>query len=799
MIVRSKTARILARTTSTFALTGGLLAAGASAADIIGGGTGTGVETVVVTGTKFNAEAAPAKASLNTTEPQTILTRTYIENSVADTADYTTLLAIVPSLTGLDVNGPGLSDGNVKNTLRGMPDGNFGMTYDGIPFGDTNGPTHHSASYFPSAVIGSVNVERGPGNAGNLGAATWGGSINLYSETLNPETAFKAKVLRGSWDTALVNLNFQSGDIPGLGSTRALVNFNDVQTAGYLDNQGMMKDNELVKLESEIFPNWTLTFFANRNNLHQHVNDKNGASAAQIVAFGKQYSLQKGDPTAPDYYWYNYADKITDMDYVRLRGTVTDWLSVDDQVYTYAYVNKTLTSTDTRQTAAKIAADSWNTIGTQDSTGKKYTADVPGYTKLNAYRVWGNVFRAAADFDFGMVTGQMRAGVWWEGQGTERQRYYFDWTRCLTAGCKPFHEAWNYADVSNKSASNDPTLYMGRYGIGYIEHSGWQQIEPFVEVELHPIENLTITPGFKYVDWDHTVNAPVMSGTTNPNKTYKGPAAYNGSASKFTTTRPLYFTTVNYKLESNWSTYFQFATGIYVPDISVFEQQKPNTFPPAMTTTNYQFGTVYYADDFSIDADVYYITAKNNYSYNPCSYDATQQCVTITGDATYKGVEGEATYSFASLGLDGLTAFANGSINSAKSNSLQLGKAPYWTAAAGLIYNFEGVRVSLIDKTVGQQYMDDGHAKASDGTPFYRLPAYSTVNMITAYDFGKFEVSVAVNNLLDDRSLTSVSGTDLKDAATASSVADIAHRPTSTDQYYYQSSRSYQVTLKAHI
>src|SRR5690242_10489961 len=80
------------------------------------------IETVVVTGSNFNADVAPAKASLNTTQPQTIINKSYIEDSVAATADYTTILAIVPSLTGQSINGPGLSDGNVKNTLRGLPD-----------------------------------------------------------------------------------------------------------------------------------------------------------------------------------------------------------------------------------------------------------------------------------------------------------------------------------------------------------------------------------------------------------------------------------------------------------------------------------------------------------------------------------------------------------------------------------------------------------------------------------------------------------------------------------------------------
>jgi len=800
MFLHSTAARLMTRT-STLALTGALFAVGAAAAttgDVIGGGTGTGVETVVVTGTKFNAEAAPAKSSINTTEPQTIITKNYIENFATDTADYVTILSIVPSMSGLDINGPGLSDGNVKNTLRGMPDGNFGMTYDGVPFGDTNGPTHHSESYFPNSTIGSINVERGPGNAGNLGASTYGGSINLYSEALNQDFGFKAKYMRGSWDTAQVGLNLQSGDLPGLGKSRVMFNFDGVQGSGYLNGQNTVKDNELLKFESEIANGWTLTVFANRNNLHQHVNDNNGYTSAQISTYGKQFALQTTNPNAPNYYWYNYQNKITDMDYIRLRGAVTDWLSIDDQAYTYAYVNKTVTSSDVTQTAANIAAGTWNTIGTKTPTGTTSKTDIPGYTKKNAYRVWGNVFRATADFDVADITGQLRAGVWWEGQATERERYYFDMTSCFSAGCDPFKSAWNYADISSKKASNDPSLYMSRYGIGYIEHTGWQQVEPFLELEVHPIEDLTITPGIKYISWDHTVSAPVISGTKTTVKGMQGPTAYTGP-SKFTTSRPLYFTTVNYKIEPNWSTYFQFATGVYVTDISVFEQATPNNFPAPMLTTNYQFGTVYYTDNFSVDADIYYIAAKNNYTYNPCSFDATQQCASITGDATYKGIEGEATYNLSSLGLDGLTVFANSSVNSAKSGGLQVKSAPYWTAAAGLIYDLNNIRFSLIDKTVGQQYMDNAHVIGPDGMPFYRLHAYSTLNFTSAYKWKNFELSLSVNNLLDDRSIVSMKTSDTKTDTGAGSAQDWALRSGSLDQYYFQASRSYQISIKAHI
>ena len=209
------------------------------------------------------------KGSLDTTQPQTIINKSYIEDSVAQTADYVTLLAIVPSLTGLSINGPGLSDGNVKNTLRGMPDGNFGMSYDGIPFGDTNGPTHHSESYFPASTIGSVDVDRGPGNAGTLGASTFGGTINLFSETLTDDFHAKQTATYGSWDTWNVNTNFQTGNFNADGhTTHAFLRTSRIRSPhGYLTLQSTHHDNELVKVETDIAPNWTLTAFANRNGL----------------------------------------------------------------------------------------------------------------------------------------------------------------------------------------------------------------------------------------------------------------------------------------------------------------------------------------------------------------------------------------------------------------------------------------------------------------------------------------------------------------------------------------------------
>ena len=318
----------------------------ASAADL---------ETVVVTGTQFNPDVAPAKASLETMEPQTIINQSYIQDSVADTADYTTILAIAPSMTGQDVNGPGLSDGGAKNTLRGQPDGNFVMQYDGIPFGDTNGPSHHSESYFPGVTIGSIDVDRGPGNAGNMGAATFGGTVKLFSETLRSDSATRVSATASNWGTNSENINYQSGDVDFGGmTTRALVNLNYTGSSGYLTYETTARQNILLKTQTQLAPGWTLTAFANYHGLWQNLNDNAGPTPAQVFTFGKNFGLQVTNPKLATYQAYNPEGKKTDMDYLRLQGDMGQ-LNIDDTAYTYAYVNKTVSSTNPEQTAADIA------------------------------------------------------------------------------------------------------------------------------------------------------------------------------------------------------------------------------------------------------------------------------------------------------------------------------------------------------------------------------------------------------------------------------------------------------------
>ncbi len=744
------------------------------------------LETVVVTGTAFDADTAPAKARLETTEPQTIINQSYIQDSIAGTADYTTVLAIAPSMTGMDTNGPGLSDGGVKNTLRGIPDGNYGINYDGIPFGDSNGPSHHSESYFPSTTIGSIDVDRGPGNAGNMGPSTYGGSINMFSEVLSQDSHARAAVTGGSFGTTDFNANYQTGDMDVNGMTaRTLLNFQDTNSAGFLSLQSTSHQNMLVKTSIQLSPDWTLTAFANYNGLFQNLEDNAGETAAQVDIYGKRFALQNTNPKAGTYAPYNHVHKKTDMDYLRLQGDLGNGLSIDNMAYTYAYVNKTLSTTSVAQTGVDIVAGITEGNGTIVN-GVPFKNDVPGYTKQNAYRMWGDIFRAAEDFDFGWLTGQLRAGVWWEVSASQRRRYDFDATQCFaSANCNPWHDQ-TFADSRLLAGKTSAPFNGGFYE--YEEHSGWNQYQPYVELELRPLDGLTVTPGFKYVNWTHSLNA-VLEQKTSPVVPVSG---------SFTTTRDLPFVTANYKIIPNWSVYAQYAQGIYVPDISSFEQKLPSkTFPKAQTSTNYQVGTVYYADNFTFDGDLYYIGVDNNIVFQNCNLapifgPSGFTCALNTGTATYKGVEGEGTYAFDG-DLDGLATFLNASLISGKSNGLWLKQVPMWTAAAGLTYKTGSFKMSLIDKLVGQQYSDNADTK------FYKLAAYNNMDFkesITLTD--NVEISAGVYNVLNSQYLLAAGIVD-KAPIGGANVYDVTNRFGSQDTYAYQPSRNYQVTLKANF
>lgn len=716
---------------------------------------GTRVEELVVTGAAGAAAATPTKASLQAIQPQTIIDRKAIDQLVPATADYTQIVNLSPSLSGTSTNGPGL--GESKTTLRGFKDGEYNITYDGIPWGDANGPTHHSTSFFPSSTIGAVVVDRGPGNANQLGVASFGGSINLFSPEVSETFGGSQSVTAGSWNTWMAVTKLSTGAIDQMNGARALFNFQELKTDGAQSYSGAKAYNQLVRAVVPIAGDWELTLLGTWNYTRVHINDSTGLTLTQAALFGKDFALNN-DPATPNYYKYNVVKKHTYFNYARLSGSITPDLKLENTVYSYYYKNDTESALDATLSPTDIANKTGLQI-TQVPGGKPVVnGHIPGYTKLNVYKIYGDVLRLNQTLPFGAV----KAGFWLEKADTgPRARYDYD----ATLGRGPNGYT---VDYRQKVLAGVPQF------LEYLQYSGWKQYEPFVDVEWNVTPQLTVTPGLKYLHEEISVDADVNQKSRQP---------FHGSK---TFAKTLYFLAANYKVRDNLAVYAQYATGFLVPDISVTQAVNPNLNDlKPQESTNYQAGVVYHGGKFTFDADVYSIDFKNKLQ----TVTAGTETVNFNlGGARYRGLEGTLTYA----ATDHLFLIANGSLNQAKAKGAQttiagvpvtiaggkqIALAPKSTASVGVLYNDEAWSVSLVDKYVGVQWGAEGEPAA------YRIPGYHSADLSVTYRLGRYRLQGSVYNLFDTQRVTNV-------------------KPGKTvpyDQYYFQPGRSFQVSAKVNF
>ncbi|MES2296874.1 MAG: TonB-dependent receptor [Pseudomonadota bacterium] len=652
------------------------------------------VQAVVISGSKV-AQIAPVQASLKATQPQSVITASFIEHAIDPTADFISVARIAPSVGGgVAANGTGLSESKVS--LRGFQDGEYNITYDGIPFSDTNDPTHHSTSYFPARIIGGMVVERGPGNASNLGQATFGGSLNLFSKELSSSARFSPYLTLGAWNTRMEGAEVDSGKLAALGGGAFMLNYSHLGSDGYLSHNGVNEDNFQFKFE-KTSGDTVWSAFSTWNKIRAYGPDKGGVTLNQAAQFGKNFSLN-ADPRSQDYFGYNYADKKTDFEYLRLQTKLAQEWAFDGTAYTYAYTNITTSSSDP-------------TGATPNGTkaGPAGNTDVPGYVKTNDYRVSGAILKATGQFE----RGQLRVGLWTEHAFTTRSTLDYDWT---------------LGGVPNPAEKTAPK------NVKYEQNSAWLQNEPFMEFEWTAAPGLSITPGLKYVHFNRSIDALVNQDTRTPSK----------SDQTYTATLP--FLSANQRINGEWSAYAQLARGFLAPPLSVQYVNTPDASHPApQTSTNYQLGMVHASKQLSFDADLYYIDFNNKIASTGSGTDLVYFNL---GGAVYKGVEAQATYA---LG-QGFSVHANGSLNSAKTKDgdLWVAKVPRATAALGLMYKANGWNGALITKMVGATYMEKNE------NPAYHLGSYASTDLSLGYSFGagalgfkRARAQLSLHNLLD--------------------------------------------------
>jgi iron complex outermembrane receptor protein len=685
-------------------------------------GTEKAVRLTEVEVTEGRASAltqAPVDSRLEAIEPQSVISAQTINNTIAPSADYATIANIAPSIVNIETEGPGLSESKMLS-MRGFQDGQYNVTYDGIPFGDANGETHHTTSYFPAKVLGGEVIDRGPGTAADIGENTFGGTIGLLSKDPREDEATVLTFSDGSWNTFLGNIEVNTGVVPKLDGASLVMTYQYMSSDGYRSFSYLQRNTYYLKYVQPIGANTTLTVVGNFNDIK--FNNPGTVTQAQINQFGRNFGLD-ANPFDPnnDYYPYNYQQKQADFEYIGLRSKLGDSLSVEDKFYTYYYNNDSHeNSVDpvaggsvTKYPGTAYAGPAYvnGSANTLPNTGEGQAAgsgitnddDPGGRIKVNAYRAYGDYLALVHGEDSQL---EEKIGVWAEYVKADRYAYLLDYS--------PAYAAANPQDAM-KFGFIDPTNSKGSpYNPGY----QWQMhvmnktFQPYADLILKLNKRLTLEGGFKDSNFTIDLEAPVNQGTEKPD------------FSDYTYTNFEPHLSANLMITQEWSAYAEIAEGIAYP-IVTDEENVPNdakdiaatgtSYSPGNLkeeqTVNYQVGTVYKTDRFNADADLYLISIDNLVSSVTDPNDSTNSLYFRSKGAWLSGVEAEATYYLGG----GLSVYANGSLNRATYKTdpgvpsfkvASLGAfgangVPNSTASAGAIFNRAGWFASIGDKYVG--------------------------------------------------------------------------------------------------
>ncbi len=626
----------------------------AFAADV----TDLGVVGATDTGTAVDQTSptyqAPTQGSLDAAQPQSIINQHYIQENASAGSNYTDIVNIAPSVFSVDPNGPGMME-TQSMTMRGFQDGQYNVTFDGIPWGDSNDFTHHSTSYFMSQDIGNIVIDRGPGDASNIGDATFGGTIAVNSKDLMAAPTFTPYATVGSFNTVLAGAEFDTGVMKNYGDASAMIDYKNFSSDGYLTNSNIRRSNLFIKYIKPMSDNTSVTFVTMQNQVHQNV--PLGATLATIAKYGQNYGLS-ANPNSQDYYGYNYDDITGDFEYVGL-NSVQGNLKIDNKLYTYAYYHNGYNGSDP---------------GGALPNGTTYGAgNVPGQKMDMNYRSYGDLLRMTNTLQHG----DLEYGAWVDHQTNNRMNMNVDYT--LGGAINP---AGGGVNGVNQTMLDTLTTF-----------------QPYLQYAWKATDKLTVTPGLKYSSFTRTIDAAVNPGTSQ---------SYNASQ---TWAKALPALSAHYKIRQNWTGYAQFAEGFLAPNLNNFYQ--PNVLPGTLSpqsTKNYQLGTTWTGSRLTVSGDIYRIDFNNQITAAPCGINT---CFNNAGGVKYSGVEGESTYFVGA----GFSLYGNYALNNySTSDGSMLLNVPRNTATAGVIYNRGPAYASLIAKEVGARY--SGNDALGNPIPF---------------------------------------------------------------------------------
>jgi iron complex outermembrane receptor protein len=689
-----------------------LLTAAFSCAAAMAEPPGDNLSSIVVQG---NRDPEPSEALIDTGSPKSFVDERAIHELVSPFGDYGNIANLTPSFVSSAPNGPGF-DAAKGQSLRGFVDGQFNVTLDGIPFADPDNFQHHSTSYFPTSVLDHMVIDRSPGGASDLGYASFGGSVNLYSAPV-PEK-FDARVFAsyGSFNTSLIGAMLATPNPQSSGQTGAIFSVEHSQSDGAMSYSSGHKDDFFVKVTSLIgAARLTALYDYDRYGFY----NPGSITTTNLAAYGSSYGYNN-DPGSPNYYRYSDTYRITDFGYLKLDTGFAEHWQFEDKFYTYSYRNTGL-SLKGDQTSSPIG----NGYPGIDPT------DIAGKSTSEAYRTYGNDVRV----DYHDRHGTFLLGLWWEHSWQDEYRNAVN----LTTGMQ-----YNANKIDGSPVYFDFTAHLDTLQ-PYVEYA-WQVSDPF-RVDL----------GLRYRDVKRTFEASVIQNFL--------PGTPGEVSHTITSTLPSIDAT--YKLGRNANLFAQVSKGSLVPSQAFFYTSNPALGNQANAETSLaaQLGIVTLTEPFGIGFDVYNINFDN---YVSTLVENGDTLYVNSGSVRYRGAETELHFR---LGA-GFTAVANASLlratfeQSGMTSGIQkagdtIPYAPSYTGLAGLIYSAGPWGASLMAKFVGTEYQ--GKNGSADGAT-YKVVDYSytnataTCNLPRVVETKNARLTFAINNLWNSEAITDNAG-----------------------------------------
>jgi iron complex outermembrane recepter protein len=667
---------------------------------------------VRVTGKK---EAPLSEPVLDAGSPQSEVDSRTIQQLVTPVGDYGTIADLTPSFVSSAPNGPGF-DAAKNQTLRGFVDGQFNVTLDGIPFADPDNFQHHSTSYFPASELDSLIVDRSPGSAEDLGYASFGGSVNLYSQPIPRQAHLGAFASYGSFDTSLYGATLNTAAPRQSGEAGVLAIVQQTQSSGAMSLSPGHKDDVLLKAATRVGSASITTLYAyDRYGFY----NPGSVTTSNLALFGSSYGFDD-DPSSPDYFRYAGTYRSFDFGYVRAELPLSAQSTLQETVYTYSYRNNGL-SLKGDQTSSPLGS----------GFAGISPGDIAGRDSREAYRTIGDDLRWRYSTPFGSVL----LGVWTEEGWQTESRVAVD----LTMG----------ASYDANRATGSPFYY------DFDAHLHTYQ--PYGELNWQVSDRWTMSLGMRWRDMTRDFDAAVIQNFL---------PGTNGTVSRAVSSSLPSFDT-HYRLASHTSLYAQVARGSLDPSQAYFYTAHPalGNQAAAENALAEQLGIVESNARYGISLDVYNIDFDN---YVATVTQGGDTLYVNSGGVLYRGVETECQLQ---LGA-GFTAVMNASLmratfqDSFMTSSIQLAGdtipfAPRQTGLAGLLYTRELWRVSLVAKLIGTEYQ--GRNGSADGAT-YRVGAYSYTNMaVTRFLTDPLSphavrLTLAIDNLWNSHAITDNAG-----------------------------------------